>query len=145
MHKNINPKRNKTKYLRFCNSSLLVLTLGILVSGIQLEATHSTGFISIWTHIIIGILFMGMVTYHLYLHFGQSNWFARFRKIRNQATRVLWWTSIITFITGIITTIHWIIIPVHSVLGGIHGKFGFLMVILSIAHIYKRRKFFMNK
>ena len=59
----------KITKLKICNWSLLPLTVAILISGIQLEATHSIGLTSVWIHILIGVLFIGMATYHVYLHF----------------------------------------------------------------------------
>ena len=136
-------KRNSNQLL--CNWSLLVATAAILISGIQLEVTHSSGDLSVWIHIIIGLLFMALVGIHIFLHFGRSNWFAKFSKLKSQATRILWWMTIITLITGIATAVRWIVTNTHSPLGGIHGKLGFLMIILSIFHIVNRLYFFKSK
>ncbi len=46
----------KITKLKICNWSLLALTIAILISGIQLEATHSIGLTSVWIHILIGVL-----------------------------------------------------------------------------------------
>ncbi|MBD5236341.1 MAG: DUF4405 domain-containing protein [Bacteroidales bacterium] len=132
----------KLTKLKICNRSLLLATFAVLISGIELEVIHSNGSLSVWIHIILGLLFMCLVGIHIYLHFGKSNWFARFSKLRSQATRILWWLTLITLITGIATTVRWIVTNTHSPLGGIHGKLGFLMIILSIFHIAKRFKFF---
>lgn len=136
--------KKKTK-LKICNWSLIVLTLGILASGIQLEATDSSEVISVWIHIVVGMVFMGLVGYHIYLHFGWSNWFDRFHKLKSQMTRVLWWVSLLTLLSAIIALIHWLTTAVHSPIGGIHGKLGFLMILLAICHIVKRYKFFKLK
>ena len=132
----------KLTKLKICNRSLLLATFAVLISGIELEAIKSSSSLSVWIHIILGLLFMGFVCIHIYLHFGKSNWFARFSKLRSQATRILWWLTLITLITGIATTVRWIVTNSHSPLGGIHGKFGFLLLILSIFHIVKRFNFF---
>ena len=135
----------KITKLKICNWSLLALTIAILISGIQLEATHSIGLTSVWIHILIGVLFMGMVAYHVYLHFGKSNWFLKFRKQKSQVTRILWWVALVTLVTGVAAMIHWATTFTHSSIGGVHGKLGFLMIILSIGHITKRIKFFKRK
>ncbi|MDE7351235.1 MAG: hypothetical protein K2N25_09215 [Muribaculaceae bacterium] len=133
---------NKIAKLKWCDWSLLLLTIAILVSGIYLEVTDSNGLAAVWMHIALGILFFIYVACHIFLHFGKSNWFERFRRLKSQFTRVLWWVSLATLITGIISCIHWFITLSHSPLGGIHGKIGFLMVILCCGHIWKRKKFF---
>ena len=133
---------NKIAKLKACDWGLLFLTAAILASGIYLEATDSRGLISIWIHIAVGMLFFFFIGYHIFLHFGNSNWFSRFHKLKSQFTRVLWWEALITFLSGIIACIHWIITFNHSPIGGIHGKLGFLMIILCACHIWKRIKFF---
>ncbi|MDE6577787.1 MAG: hypothetical protein K2J82_02320 [Muribaculaceae bacterium] len=133
---------NKKEKLKILNVGLLPMTLAILASGIQLELTESSGTGSVWTHIGIGIVFMTMVVYHIYMHFGNSNWFARFSKLKSQFTRILWWVSLITLFSGVIAMIHWFVSQEHSPIGGIHGKIGFLMILMAIFHIGKRIKFF---
>ena len=135
----------KITKLKICNWSLLPLTVAILISGIQLEATHSIGLTSVWIHILIGVLFIGMATYHVYLHFGKSNWFSKFSKQKSKVTRILWWVALVTLISGIAAMIHWVTTFTHATIGGVHGKLGFLMIILSIGHITKRIKFFKSK
>ena len=135
----------KITKLKFCNWSLLVATVAVLISGVQLEVSHSSGNLSVWLHIIIGLLFMGLVAIHIFLHFGISNWFAKFSKLKSQATRVLWWMTLLTLLTGIATAVRWIMTYTHTPLGGIHGKLGFLMIILSIFHIANRVYFFKRK
>lgn len=135
----------KITKLKICDWSLLILTIAILTSGIQLEATHSSGLTSVWIHIITGLSFAYLVAYHIYLHFGNSNWFSKIHNQKNQLTRILWWVSLITFITGIIALVHWLTTFNHAPIGGVHGKLGFLMVLLSMGHIIKRIKFFKRK
>ena len=135
----------KITKLKICNWSLLAFTFAILISGIQLEATHSIGLTSVWIHILIGVLFIGMVAYHVYLHFGRCNWFSKFRKQKSQVTRILWWVALVTLVSGVAAMIHWITTFTHAPIGEVHGKFGFLMIILSIGHIAKRIKFFRSK
>lgn len=128
--------------LRLCNCALLVLTGAVLISGVQLEATHSSGAVAVWVHIAVGAAFMALVAWHIYLHFGRSNWFAKFRRQKSPVTRILWWVGLITLVTGIVSAIHWSVNGIHWPVGGVHGKLGFLMIILSAAHIAKRFKFF---
>lgn len=135
----------KIQKLKVCNWSLIVLAVAIMLSGLQLEVTDSNGFMSVWIHIIIGVLFMVMVFYHLFLHYGFSNWFSRILKQKSHVTRILWWISLLSLITGVVACVHWLGTFFHSHIGGAHGKLGFVMIILSIGHIVKRISFFKNK
>lgn len=132
----------KIEKLKICDWCLLIMTLAMLVSGVQLEATDSRGATSVWIHIAVGILFFTLVAYHIFLHFGKSNWFSKFSKQKNQYTRVLWWVSLLTFISAVIAFVHWATSFTHSPIGGVHGKIGFVMIILAVGHICKRIKFF---
>lgn len=60
----------KIKKLKICDWCLLIMTLAMLVSGVQLEATDSRGATSVWIHIAVGILFFTLVAYHIFLHFS---------------------------------------------------------------------------
>lgn len=135
----------KIQKLKVCNWSLVILAVAIMLSGLQLEVTDSSGFTSVWIHIIIGVLFMVMVFYHLFLHYGFSNWYSRILKQKSHVTRILWWISLLSLITGVVACVHWLGTFSHSHIGGVHGKLGFMMIILSIGHIVKRISFFKNK
>lgn len=135
----------KITKLKICDWILLVLTVAMFISGIQLEVTHSNGMTSVWIHIIIGLLFMCMSSYHIFLHFGYCGWVAKLHKLKSQVTRILGWVSLITLITGIIASIHWSGTFTHSPIGGVHGKLGFLMLLLSAGHIARRIQFFKRK
>lgn len=132
----------KITKLRFCDWSLLIFMAAMFLSSIQLEISHSRITEYVWIHIGLGGIFMGLAAYHIYLHFGKSDWLSKFHKQKNNVTRILWWLYILTLLTGIIAFIHWIGTYTHSPIGGIHGKFGLLMIILSIGHLIKRIKFF---
>ena len=132
----------KSQKLKICNWTLLITTIAILVSAIELEVTDSRATTDVWLHILIGLTFSGLVGWHIYLHFGQTNWAKKVSQQKKQLTRILWWIFLLTFISGIIATIHWLDCYIHSPIGGIHGKIGFLMIALSIGHICKRYKFF---
>lgn len=132
----------KITKLRICDWSLLVVTVAILISGIQLEVTDCAGMVPVWIHIVIGLLFMAGIAYHIFLHFGKSDWFARFRMQKSQFTRILWWVWLLTLVSGIVACIHWSVTYAHSPIGGIHGKIGFIMVAMAVGHICKRIKFF---
>lgn len=135
----------KITKLKWCDWGLLALSIIILLSGIQLEVLHGETVSWIWIHIAIGILFIALCGWHIWLHFGASNWFSRFHKQKNQVTRILWWVSLATFITGLIAMFHWIGEYGHSPIGGLHGKLGFLMMIFVAGHVAKRIKFYKRK
>lgn len=135
----------KSAGLKLCNWVLLVASAAILISGAQLEIIHCKDEFSVWLHVFIGLLFMALVGGHIYLHFGKSNWFVKFSYLKSGATRVLWWTAILTLISGVACAARQFATNTHTPLGGIHGKLGFLMLILSIFHITRRIKFFKTK
>lgn len=125
-----------------CDWILLVLTIAVLTSGIQLEMLHGENREGMWIHVVICSLFMVLCGWHIWLHLKKSNWFSRFHKMKSRVTRVLWWVSIVTFLSGIIAVLHWISSSEHGPVGGVHGKLGFLMIALVVAHVVKRRKFY---
>ncbi len=133
------------KKLKICNWTLLIFGILILSSGIQLEATGSSGILPVWIHVIIGLIFSGLVFFHIYLHFKWKNWFSMFNKIKSRVTRILWYAYVITFVLGVIAWIRWMAVGQHSVLGGVHGKIGFIFIALAIGHTVKRVKFFKNR
>lgn len=133
---------NKKTKLKICDWALLVSTILILASGVQLEVIHGDPFGFIWLHITLGIIFFILCAWHVFLHFGRSNWFDRFHKLKNQPTRILWWAGILTLASALLATVHFIVNPIHSPIGGIHGKLGFLMMIFAVFHIAKRLRFF---
>lgn len=133
---------NKRVRLKVCNRALLAVAVAMLISGVQLEAIHSDGVVSVWVHVVVGLLFMVLAAYHVFLHFGESNWFVRFRRQRSQVSRILWWVSLATLVTGVIALARWTVTLTHWHIGGVHGKLGLLMMLLSAAHIVRRAKFF---
>lgn len=125
--------------LKACDKALGIVLVVMLASGIQLEATSGRFAWSVWAHIVLGIILTVLSLWHIYLHYRWSDWFARFRKNRNRATRILWWVFLVAASTGMIATVVWLVGHDHSHIGAIHGKIGFLMVIVSIIHAVGRR------
>ena len=119
-----------------------MFTAFILASGIQLEATGSSSVDWVWIHIVVGTFFMALGFLHIYIHFGASNWFSRFHKLKSPVTRILWWITLLTLVTVVIATGHWLGSFTHSSIGTVHGKLGFMMIILCLCHIVKRIRFF---
>lgn len=135
----------KIAKLKMCNWSLLFIAVAILISGLQLEVTHCSCVTSVWVHIVVGLLFVCVTAYHIFLHFSYCNWFSKFHKAKSPVTRVLWWVTLITLITGLVAMVHWLSTFSHATIGGVHGKLGFLMILLSSGHVIKRIKFFRRK
>ncbi len=131
---------NTALRLRICNRSLGFILLLMLASGVQLEATSGSYAWSVWVHIILGILLIILSSYHIYLHYRKSNWFARFAKNRNTVTRILWWVFLLTAVSGLVATVIWLDGNQHSHLGAVHGKIGFLMVIVGIIHVARHKR-----
>lgn len=129
---------NTAEKLKICNRLLGLTLILMLASGIQLEATAGSYAWSVWVHIVLGTLLTILSICHIYYHYRFCNWFARFAKNRNTATRVLWWVFLLTVISGFAATIQWIVENSHSHIGAVHGKIGFLMVIIAIIHAAAR-------
>lgn len=135
----------KAAKLKLCNWSLLISAILILASAIQLEAIHSGNRFWVWIHVAIGMVFSALVYIHIHLHFGSSNWFARFSKLKSVVTRILWWLMLLTVASGVTAFVHWLISQEHSPICGVHGKIGFLMILIAAGHTLKRFKFFRRK
>lgn len=58
----------KPAKLRMCDSWLLVLTVLMLASGIQLEATAGAVAAWVWAHIGLGIILVLCIIWHIRLH-----------------------------------------------------------------------------
>ena len=65
------------KHLKICDWTLLVLTLLILASSLQLEITAGATPLWVWLHMFLGTLFLLLILRHLYLHFRWTNWWTR--------------------------------------------------------------------
>lgn len=121
--------------LKVCNRWLGCVLLLMLISGIQLEVTSGQYLWPVWAHIILGMVLTVLSLYHIFLHYRFGNWFSRFAKNRNTATRILWWIFQLTAVSGVTATVIWLDGHEHSHLGAIHGKIGFLMVVIAKIHI----------
>lgn len=135
----------KAKKLKLCDWVLLVATVMMLASSIQLEATGSRAVTWVWLHIIIGCLFFTGITWHLYLHFGKKSWLQKFRKQKSPATRWLAIFAVLTIISALVAFFHWAGSHIHSPIGGLHGKIGFIFLAIAIGHTVRRIKFFQKQ
>lgn len=135
-------RMRKTTKFKLCNWILLCLSFAILISGLQLEIMHGKPTLSVWLHIGIGFLFFVGITWHIYLHFGWNRWLYKFKKPKKPAIRILAIVSCITLFSAILATIHWLNHFNHNSIGGVHGKIGYIMLILLLGHILKRKKYF---
>lgn len=131
----------KTK-LKLCDWILLVLTVFIFASGVQLEINPDGTRVWVWLHIAIGIFFISEILWHISLHKPSKNRVEI--KNRNHRNRhpVMGIFFLLTLLSGVIATCHWIGFYHHSTIGGVHGKFGFLFIIAVIVHIVKHRRFY---
>ena len=129
---------NKQRKLKACDLILLIVTVLILLSSIQLEIIAGSSIIWVWAHIIVGTMFFVLIGWHLQLHFQWRNWFRLLWKQKLKITII----GILTIITALISTIGWIVSPDHSKIGAVHGKFGFLFIALALWHIFRRLKYY---
>ena len=132
----------KTKQIKLCDWGLMACTIAMLGSSIQMEITAGSLLFWVWVHILLGLLFFGLITWHLQLHFQWRNWFRLLWS--RQSSNMKWLTviSILTLLTSIIATAGWLCSPDHSKIGAIHGKLGFLFVALAAWHIIRRIGFY---
>lgn len=135
---------NKQRKLKICDWLLVILTVLMLSSSIQLEITSGSSKFWVWMHIVLGTAFFVMIGWHLRLHFQWRNWFRLLWKQKLKNTKWLTAVGILTIVTAVISTIGWVVSPEHSKIGAVHGKFGFLFVALVLWHIFRRLKFYRN-
>ncbi|MCM1309537.1 MAG: hypothetical protein NC301_00745 [Bacteroides sp.] len=132
---------DKLTKLKICDWLLLVVTLAMLASSIQLYGWWlGMGFICL--HIALGIIFFLLIGWHLQLHFNWQNWFQRLMQQKSPVTKLLAAVGTLTLLTAIISTILMFITWHHSAIGSWHGYLGFAFLALAIAHIIKRINFY---
>lgn len=119
-------------------------TIVMLGSSIQLEITHGSLHFWVWIHIVLGILFSGLVAWHLQLHYQWRNWLRLLWKQKSPDMKWLTVIGILTLVTALMATTGWFVSPKHSKVGAIHGKFGFLFVALVVWHIIRRIRFYIR-
>lgn len=134
------------------NISLIIVGVFTAASSLQLETSKSEDLLGIslsswiWLHITICLVCMFGVVYHLYLHWGSVNqWFYEVAKLKSKQTKWLVWLSAITFLSGIISANPFLIGTGHNEIGKIHGKFGLVVIVLTILHIIKRFSWYKNR
>ena len=130
----------KARKLKICDWSLLVVTLLMLASSVQLEA-FLPAVRWVWVHIALGCAFFALIIWHIYLHFGWKVWFRKFRKQKSPVTRWLALFGLLTVVSAAVVMVHWAVSFAHSI-GGVHGKIGFVFLILAVGHTVKRLRFF---
>lgn len=140
-------KGSKLKPLKICDRALLVLTLLILASSLQLEITAGATPLWVWLHMALGTLFLLLILRHLYLHFRWTNWWTRLVASRPTRRPLRWLTitGLLLLLSAIVAALHWLAAPVHSFPGALHGKIGFLFLILLIPHILRHRRFYLPR
>lgn len=136
---------NKIVKLKVCNWGLMLFAVLILASSIQMEVCGGEGLwrfsFSTWMylHCFLGILMFLLVIWHLYLHFGKSHWFTRFKVLKRQ-TKWLCFIFAILFAISVVAFVRIMILTVHSPIGAVHGKIGFLFLLFCMGHTAKRWK-----
>ena len=129
------------------NVLLLVMLVPALVSSLLQEflrganlhcLTNSTLTI---IHLAICLPMLLFVCVHLWANCGNmAQWLAKIRRQKWQ-TQLLFWFSVLTFVSGIAATVVYFSHG-HTPVGGIHGKLGFVALALMIWHTYRRLKWY---
>lgn len=136
----------KITKLIVCDWLLLVFTIAMLVSGLQLEVNPYRDQIWVWLHIIIGIFFVGFILWHLSLHHNPMQRAVRRKKHHHGGKLpVPAIFFLLTLLSSVIVTFHWIGTYTHSTIGGIHGKIGFLFMVVIAFHVRKNIRFYARR
>lgn len=133
---------NQLRKLRLCDVVLVVVTIAMLASSIQLEIISGNSVLWVWIHIILGAMFFVLIGWHLQLHFKWSGWLRKLKRQRSVNAKWLAVMGVLTLLTALIATAGWIVSPEHSMIGAVHGKLGFLFIGLAIWHTARRIRFF---
>lgn len=134
----------KITKLRICDWSLLLLTIIMIASSLQLQFTW-LGMTFIWLHIAFGLAFFLLIGWHLQLHFNRRKWIPAISNQKSGVTKLLAVFCALTLITALIATIMMFITWHHSAIGSLHGYLGFAFLILLIIHIAARIRFYAKK
>lgn len=129
----------KMKKMRLCGASLMVVTVIMMLSGIQLEILSGKSELWVWLHVAAGLVFFGLIGRHLYLHFRWHDWFGKLWKLKSPDIKWLTAVALLTLLTGAIATAGFAVTPQHSIIGAVHGKAGFLMIALVVWHVARRK------
>ena len=135
---------SKLKKLRLCDFMLLAVAVVMLASSLQLEVIAGQSMLWVWVHIVSGTLFLGVIFWHLQLHFQWRNWLRLLWKQRSANMKWLTVVGILTFVTALVATAGWIASPEHSKIGAVHGKLGFLFIALAVWHTARRFRFYIR-
>lgn len=136
----------RKKYLRICNTSLLLFSPTVLASGLLLEYLHGSPYRGIpntlwtWLHIIVSAVMALLVAWHVLLHWPRVNqWYRRFSTHRPAGLKYTALSYLLTIVTGVIVVPFWLH-DGHLGLGGLHGKIGFVAACCILRHVlFKRR------
>lgn len=139
------------KQLFRTNTALLIVALLATASSVQLEILHGRAFCGIanaawvWIHVVLCVCFLALSAHHLRLHLRQrrrSVGGARGRQTKS--TRLLAALFLIVLVSGLLVAGHFIA-GGHTTIGGVHGKLGFVAILLLIAHVWRRRRWFRGR
>ena len=135
---------NKINRLRLCNLSLMVAGLLATGSSVQMEACGGRGWLGlsfatiVGVHCSLGLLMLGLVATHLYLHFGRADWLGKMRRQRNRPTRWLGVLAVAVVLSGVAACVQVAMASGYTSVGGVHGKVGFLFLLVCLGHTAKR-------
>lgn len=138
------------KILWRVNLALSALGILMLASGIMLETLHGQSLwfpfdVCAWLHAAVSLVFFILAVCHIHLHWGKvSRWLSGFRNTRRKPVKVLFVLSLLTFATGIAAVVAHVVHG-HTTLGGVHGKIGFVMALLALFHVVRRRRWFRKR
>lgn len=125
---------------RMCVGALALTTALTLASGIGLEINGSSSAAWVWTHVAVGCIFIALIAWHIYIHFGLTDWYGRLFSRRRGTMKWMSALLALTVLTALAASAHRIATHTHSATGGIHGKVGLVFVILAIIHGLSHRR-----
>lgn len=140
----------KTQY-SVCNWSLLIFSILMLISGIQMEASFGADFLGIsfpvymGFHVIVALLMTAAVIWHIWLHFNWKEWVKRFYALKRVDTEILAIVAVLVLVSGIVALLVLFFNGMqHNGVGGVHGKIGYVFLAVGLYHIIKRIRFYTN-
>lgn len=140
----------KGKQSVWCNASLIVVAVLMLVSSIQMEALAGDDLWGIsftaltFIHAGCGVAMFSLVAWHLYLHFGNLEWLKKLGK-SVKLTKALAIFGSVCLASGLFILIYMLSTFEHNLVGAIHGKIGFVFLALGAFHIIKHRQWIQKK
>ena len=141
---------NKKRKLKICNLALLIAALPVIITSIALYTGIGLRYNlcgitrpgAVAAHCFFAVIMLALVAYHLFLHFGNTNWWLKAAKLKSHVTTMLFRIAVINLICALAAFISYWFILGHNTICDVHAFIGFIFILIAIGHTLKRRKWF---